>query len=272
MMKKIAIMGVPRSGTSWLGQIFNSHPDVAFRFQPLFSYGHKGRLSEHSSADEIRAFFAEILDSQDAFALMKSSFQQNYPTFVKAARPSHVVFKETRYLHVIENILLQCGDVSVVGIIRNPLAAMASWISAPKEYDPAWDLAKEWRSAPSKNMNRPEEFYGFDKWKEIATAFLRFERDYPRQFALVRYEELKRSPLDVTRRVFQWCELDVPEQVKTFLHDSTSRHDDDPYSVFRASANDSRWRDVLPGDIVAQILQEVRETPLGAFLPDEAHT
>lgn len=270
-MRKIGIFGVPRSGTSWLGHIFNSHPTVAFRFQPLFSYGHKGRLSEYASADEIHAFFGEILSSQDAFVLMQSERQKNYPTFVKASTPSHVIFKETRYLHVIENMLAQCRDVSVVGIVRNPLAVMASWVSAPKEYDPAWNLFREWRSAPSKNMNRPEEFYGFDKWKEIATAFLRFENDYPEQFALVRYDELKRAPLSVTKRVFDWCDLDVHEQVRTFLRESTSRHEDDPYSVFRAHAGDSRWRDVLPGDIVDQITREMHGTRLNVFMENDTH-
>ena len=271
MMKKIAIVGVPRSGTSWLGQIFNSHPDVAFRFQPLFSYGHKGRLSEHSSADEIRAFFDEILSSQDAFALMKSDFQKNYPAFVKSVQPSHIAFKETRYLHVIENVLVQCRDVSVVGIVRNPLAVMASWVSAPKEFDPAWDLVKEWRGAPSKNQNRPEEFYGFDKWREIAAAFLRFEAQYPKRFALVRYDELNRSPIAVTRGLFELCGLEVHAQVEEFLRLSKSRHDADPYSVFRARANDDKWQGVLPDDIVEQVIREVHGTPLSAFLSDEAH-
>jgi hypothetical protein len=270
MQKKVAIVGVPRSGTSWLGQIFNSHPDVAFRFQPLFSYGHKGRLSEHSSADEIRAFFEEILTSKDAFALMKSDVQKNYPAFVKAAIASHIAFKETRYLHVIENILMQCRDVTILGIVRNPLAVLASWISAPKEYDPAWDLAKEWRGAPGKNQNRPEEFYGFDKWKEVAAMFLRFEVQYPKQFALVRYDELNRSPRAVTRRLFDWCGLDIHAQVEEFLCLSRSRHDADPYSVFRAQASDDKWHDILPGDIVEQILREVQGTLLSIFLGSEA--
>lgn len=271
MMKKIAIVGVPRSGTSWLGQIFNSHPDVVFRFQPLFSYGHKGRLSEHSSADEVRAFFDEILGSQDAFALMKSDLQKNYPAFVKASTPTHVVFKETRYLHVIENMLVQCGDVSVLGIVRNPLAVMTSWVSAPKEYDPAWDLAKEWRCAPSKNRNRPEEFYGFEKWKEVAAAFLRFEERYPKRFVLVRYDELNRAPMDVTSRLFELCGLHGHAQVEEFLRSSKSRHDTDPYSVFRGQANDDKWQGVLPNDIVEQILCEVRGTPMSSFLPGESH-
>ena len=40
-MRHLALFGCPRSGTSWLGQIFNSAPDVAYRYQPLFSYEFK---------------------------------------------------------------------------------------------------------------------------------------------------------------------------------------------------------------------------------------
>jgi len=161
--------------------------------------------------------------------------------------------------------------VTIIGIVRNPLAVLASWRSAPKEYDPAWDLAKEWRCAPSKNQNRPEEFYGFDKWKEVAAAFLRFEAQYPEQFVLVRYDELNRAPLTVTRKVLKFCGLDVQAQVEEFLRLSKSRHDADPYSVFRSQANDETWHSILPNDIVEQILREVCDTPLSEFLPDETH-
>ena len=45
---KVAIHGVPRSGTTWLGSIFDSSPNVIYRNQPLFSYAFKSYLSEHS--------------------------------------------------------------------------------------------------------------------------------------------------------------------------------------------------------------------------------
>lgn len=265
-IKNIGIFGTPRSGTSWLGHIFNSHPDVALRFQPLFSYGHKGRLTTHSSAEEVRTFFKEILCSQDAFATMTSEEQKDYPDFQKSALLTHVVFKETRYLHIIENMLAQCSDIKVIGIVRNPLAVLASWMLAPKEFKPGWDIYGEWRRAPSKNQNKPEEFFGFDKWKESTDAFLRFESQFPQQFLLVRYDELNRAPLDATRKIFEFCDLKVSDQVEEFLRASKSRHDSDPYSVFRAKANDDRWQGVLPADIAKQIIMELQHTPLEIFI------
>jgi sulfotransferase family protein len=265
-MDKIAIFGVPRSGTTWLSQIFNSHPDVALRFQPLFSYGHKGSLSAHSTGAEILAFFDDILRTQDAFALMVTEFQKNYPTFQKSNVPTHIAFKETRYLHIIENILTQCSEVKIIGIVRNPLAVMASWILAPKEFNPVWDIRCEWRGAPSKNQNRQEEFYGFDKWKEIAEAFLRFKNQFPLQFSLVSYDELNRTPLHTTGKVFERCGLEVCNQVQAFLLASKSRHDHDPYSVFRAKASDDHWQGVLPDEITQQIISELQHTPLDTFL------
>lgn len=267
-MKNIGIFGTPRSGTSWLGHIFNSHPDVALRFQPLFSYGHKGSLTAHSTADEIRTFFDEILYSRDAFATMTAESQKSYPAFNKSAQPSHVVFKETRYLNVVENMLAQCGEVKIVGIVRNPLSVLASWMLAPKEFSPKWDIHAEWRKAPSKNLGRPEEFFGFDKWKNSTEAFLRYSARYPDQFMLVRYDELNRAPLETTARVFEFCDLEVCSQVEEFLVASKSRHDPDPYSVFRAKANDNHWQGVLPDEIVRQISVELKGSPLELFLKD----
>ena len=268
-MIKVGIFGVPRSGTSWLGHVFNSHPDVAFKFQPLFSYGHKGGLTSSSSAEEIYTFFEEIFESQDAFTTMTSETQRNYPTFKKTAVPTHIGFKETRYLHIIENILTQCGDVKILGLVRNPLSVIASWVAAPKEFQRDWSIDSEWRMAPSKNQNRAEEFYGFDKWKETSELFLRLKSQFSQQFRLVTYKELISAPLDTTEKLYDFCGLEVCSQVEKFLTESRSRHEPDPYSVFRANASDDGWRDKLQDEIAKQIVRELKNTPLEIFLDDD---
>lgn len=268
-MKKIALFGVPRSGTSWLSQILNSHPDVAMRFQPLFSYAHKGKLDAHSDGDAITAFFDEILHSEDRFALMSSEFHRDYPRFAKSPMPTHIAFKETRFLHIVENLLGRCPDIHVIGIVRNPLANLASWVRAPKEFDPAWDILSEWRLAPSKNQSRPEEFYGFEKWKQATASFIVCAAAFPGRFLLQPYAELNHTTDECVARIFDFCALRPHAQVDEFIRASKSRHDPDPYSVFRSGANDSSWRDVIPTSIVSTVKEELSGTPLERFLDDQ---
>lgn len=266
-MQKIAIFGVPRSGTSWLGQIFNSHPYVAFRLQPLFSYTHKGRLNENSSAQEIDDFFIEILNSSDSFTLMQDAYyHKSYPNFIKSAESTHIVFKETRYLNIMENMLSKCPQITIIGIVRDPRSVLASWVEAPKEFDAEWDIIKEWRWAPKKNAGKAEEFYGYEKWKQSARDFLRFAQDFPEQFRLVQYERLVNDPLTETHQLFQFCGLDVETQTTRFISDSRKRHDDDAYSVYRSKAGGQRWMEVLPYEITQTILADLDSTSLADFL------
>ena len=266
-MKEIAIFGVPRSGTSWLAQIFNSHPDVLLRFQPLFSYTHKGRLTSESSTAEIHAFYKEIQNTTDKFASMQTEYFKNFPVFKKSPQETHIVFKEARYLHVIGNMLKKCADIQIIGIVRNPLSVLASWIRAPKEFKAAWNIEEEWRDAMKKNEGHEEEFYGFSRWKEVARNFLHYEQEYPRNFFLLRYETLHKFPLETTRELFRFSGLGIHTQTLDFLDQSTARHDfSDPYSVFRGKANNEAWQQILPESISQQIISELSGTSMGLFL------
>ena len=81
----IVIAGVPRSGTSWLGEIINSSPDVAYRFQPLFSYAFKDAVNADSSKKEYESFFKGIYRSLDPFLLQTDKRTAGlYPTFEKS--------------------------------------------------------------------------------------------------------------------------------------------------------------------------------------------
>ncbi|NJL77037.1 MAG: hypothetical protein HC892_20510 [Saprospiraceae bacterium] len=70
-MQRIAIHSVPRSGSSWLGHILNSSPEVTYKYQPLFSYELKDYLSDNSSIETIDGFFNKLFFTNDEFTNQK---------------------------------------------------------------------------------------------------------------------------------------------------------------------------------------------------------
>lgn len=255
----VAIHGVPRSGTSWLGQILNSSPSVAFRFQPLFSYAFKDRIGPRSTREEILQFFSEIYDSEDDFLLQAEQIARGaYPDFSKSGNPTHLVMKHVRYHHILENVIIQVPEVLIVGILRHPCAVLNSWLQAPREFNPSWDEMEEWQFAQSKNQGRPEEFYGFQKWKEVAKLFVRLRLDYPRNFLLVKYAELNEKPVPLTEKIFSFCGLEVGEQTRTFIAESRSKNHPHVNAVYRKMNNNRKWTSELDPRISQAIIEDVR--------------
>src|SRR5690606_12113388 len=153
------IHSVPRSGSTWLGSIFNSHPQVVFRYQPLFSYAFKGALTPQSSEAEITDFFKQIANSNDDFINQKEGIGKGIiPKFSKNHQPTHICYKEVRYHHILSNLLKKDEEIKVIGLVRNPLAVIHSWLNAPKEFkkELGWKIEEEWQFAPKKNLDKPE--------------------------------------------------------------------------------------------------------------------
>jgi hypothetical protein len=263
----VSIHGVPRSGTSWLGQIFNSHPEVAYRFQPLFAYRFKDRISLSSSREEIHRFLSALYAvDDDEFILDRRSEFKGVLSHRKETSPSLMVMKMVRYHHLIGKLLEDVGTIKIVGMVRHPCAVISSWLQAPKEFKEGWNPAKEWRHAPKKNLGRIEEYNGFEKWKEAALMFLDLHGMYPERFYLLRYEDLLARPLVVVRTLFSFVGLAMHPQVEKFIYTSGSLPSEDPYSVFKSPQIKDRWRTELEPSIAAEIFRDLEGTRLEQFL------
>jgi hypothetical protein len=266
----VSIHGTPRSGTSWLGKIFDSHSDVAYRFQPLFSYRFKNRITLDASADDINRFLQELYEVRDDDFILGKWRKDIEPDDVaeikKCPSPSHLVIKEVRYHHLIKKFLATIDNLKVVGIVRNPCAVINSWLQAPKEFDKKWDPMSEWRFAPSKNLGKIEEYNGYEKWKELTTLFLEFQQTYPDCFYLVEYEQLVANPIQTIKSVFSFVNLEMEQQVMGFIHASQSQHVEDAYAVYKSPAVKDRWRGELDTRIVDEITKDLSGTPLERFL------
>jgi hypothetical protein len=256
-MNQVAIFSAPRSGSTWLGQIFNSHPQVLYRFQPNMAYSFPLTLSDHSSGPEIQAFFEALRKTDDPFTTASISISgKANPAFPKTA-PTTLVFKETHHLDIIENLILNSGT-KVIGLVRSPFATMNSWIKAPKEFHPEWVLEEEWLHAPKKNMGNPRNFFGYNKWKEGALLFLELQRKYPDGFMLVQYERLLADKLGTVASMFSFCGLGLMDQTRAFIARSESKDDiQDTYSVFRTKKDDLAWKTGLPTFITKAIVADL---------------
>lgn len=266
----VSIHGVPRSGTSWLGQIFASHSDVAYRHQPLFAYRFKDRLNLQSTSDDIYYFLHELYQVfDDEFILdvnRRESTREFWQTVVKAKSPKYLVMKMVRYHHLLRLFLEKIEGVKIIGIVRHPCAVINSWLQAPKEFPTGWNAHEEWRYASKKNAGRIEEFNGFEKWKEVALMFLQFEQEYPSKFCITQYESLASAPEAEVSRLFSFVGLNIQKQTLDFIRISQSKHDPDPYAVIKNPNSYRRWDMELNPSIANEIITEVQNTEIERFL------
>lgn len=250
-MHRIAIHSVPRSGSSWLGELFNSSPAVKYKYQPLFSYALKGFIHESSGKEEIDAFFKKLIITEDAFLDQTENVESGkFPRFQKN-EIEFIVYKEVRYHHILKNLLEKDQEVKVVGLVRNPYAVLNSWFKASREFrrDLDWKEEEEWLSAPKKNQGKVEEFYGFEKWMEVTLLFEELKTKYPDRFYLIDYTALLRNTDSEVRSMFAFCGIPFEKQTEDFIKASREKNNPDTYSVFKQRIVDSDWQKELDPSI-----------------------
>ena len=251
-MKNIAILSNPRSGSSWAGQIFNSSPEVLFKFQPNFAYSFPLSLTEDSTKLEIKDFHQKLIESKDPFVNGEISISgKNNIKFIKSNYQA-LVWKEVHNLFLAKT-LLKNSNTKVIGLVRSPFSVISSWIKIPKEFNPLWSVAEQWRYAQLKNKDLKSNFFGFEKWKEVTELFLCLKEEYPTQFYLLEYENLLSNKIKEVKKMFKFCDLEFTTQTIDFLNESSSVNDDDAYSVFKTKKTDNQWEQELPQFIIDEI-------------------
>lgn len=268
-MQHVAIHSVPRSGSTWLGEVFNSSYTTKYCYQPLFSYELKGYLDDESTGSRVAEFFQRCAETQDRFICQtEKRLQGIMPSFEKSGGVTHVIYKEVRYNNILENLLRVDPDIKLICLIRNPLAVLSSWFGAPKEFLPDWSRSEEWFYASRKNCGRSEEFYGFKRWIDAARLFHSLRDSYPDRVTIIKYSDLLSETYVSIQRLLNFVNLPFDQQMESFIKLSHSTDIDDPYSVFRVHPSDQKWKNALDANIVAQVRQYLDDDPLSQYLDE----
>lgn len=260
MYKKIVgIIGVPRSGTSWLGQIFDSAPDVLYRMQPFYSWAFRDKIHVRSSKREINDFFCELYLSNDSYLKQQERKKSGiYPIFNnKKSQPEVMVYKEVMFHYLIPILLKHVDQLKIIALVRHPVDVLTSYYNAPREFDPTLDIQKEWYFAQNRNELLPERYFGYHKWKEYMKLISIIQEKYPKRVIVIRYEDLAKNPECVVQQLFQYTDISYEKQSEQFIIDSQSSTVDDPYSVFR-NKSELRFRNKLPSNIIIEIKQDLQ--------------
>lgn len=271
MYRRVVLaMGMPRSGTSWLGQILDSSPEVRYRLSPLFSYDFKNWLDPHSPREDWEKVFRGAYRSANAFMRQAERRESGlYPRFQdKPPAPPVLAIKDTRFHHLLPRALELFPALKLVCLVRHPCGAIHSWLTTAREFPSGADPAREWREGGCRKTG-PGEFWGFLDWKRVTRLHRELQDRYPKRVMLLRHEKLAAAPAEETGRLFRFLELEMNPTTADFLKACHARHEDDPYAVFKRPEVVERWR--LPGvglnpRIQEAIVHDLRGGDLAEYL------
>lgn len=268
MFKRVILLtGMPRSGTSWLSQIFDSSPDVCFRLSPLFSYEFKNALNEASTREQWRNMLKCAYKSNNDF--MNQTYRRTcgeYPTFAnKNPVPRILVIKDTRFHNLTDTMLRLLDNLQVVAIVRHPCGAIHSWLTAPREFPNSANPLEQWRSGACRKTGYGE-YWGFDDWKNVTRHHVRLESMFPNRVVIQQYEDLVRDAVSETKKLFGFCDIELGVDTEIFIQRSQREQEASEYAVFKNPMVSSRWMTELQPSIRDTILSELESSDLKRFL------
>ena len=267
--RPLFLLGMPRSGTTWLSQIFESSPDFIVRLSPNYSWPLKNQLDLGSSREGWVANLSAALTTDDPF------MTQNYhrdtgelSTFPPRSLQTvkRFAIKDTRFHDLYQRAMKLFDEAQLIYLVRHPAGMLNSWWLS-KEFPAGADFAAEWRGGACRKMEGPGEYWGFDDWRALTERYLTLERQAPERYRVCRYEDLVRDRERVAAELFAFAGYGLRPATSAFLRDSQSRHDDRIYAVFKNPSVADRWRSELPEAIQEEIRAELTGTPLARLAP-----
>ena len=207
------ILGVPRSGTTWMWGLLTSHPDVIPLTRDDFVPGNPSVVDGRRVTSETGAF----LHFTDAFIQANIHAKRN-------AFPGKTIIEKTP-LHTLQiaRILNLFPEARLIYMMRDPRAVVSSIL-----HSTFLPFTRSLRLATGQ----------YRKFVECASPYFGSPH-----CAVVRYEDLLMSPLQALTRVAYLLDLDA-SHLQAMIDDNAGRVKVDVSGVFRKGRADSYLREL----------------------------
>ncbi len=212
------IMGIPKSGTTWMQMLINSHPDAFCRTEDQFKFlfdnipkllsGYNDVIgyADKSTAQQKKLYLYDQNDVVDCYKLLiiRSLIKGNNPAKICLGAKDNGIISQT------ELFLQMFPQAKFVHVVRNPKdITISSWFHNQRVEENFLDRAGDLGKWAHNVLNR----WGND----IITVNKQFE-PHPDKLIWVRYEDLLSEPVETLSSVFEFLSLPVdPVQVETIV-------------------------------------------------------
>jgi Sulfotransferase family len=278
------ILGMPRSGSTWLGRSLGRHPDVAVFGETCFygrmyvpprpdgTYG-DGELERVRGIQRTRDWETTTTDSTPGdppwqpgeYAALVDAAIRGLRAPVRprdvlaaiaasvAARESkqHVVEKTPQHVHWLPRVAASFPDARFVLTVRDPYAYMASYQRLGRRLD------GKVRRLLDLSWRHPLIAALF--WRSYSTSIERALARYPDRTLLVRTEDLKERPREVLGRVQAFLDLSEVDLSGAGSVNSSFR-EGEPRAL---SGTDVFWMNLVAGRAMRRSGYEPREQRAG---------
>jgi hypothetical protein len=243
----IFVVGMHRSGTTWVFDMLASHPQVAGVFEsgmfstnlglaPLFAADHWYPDQDDRLESDRRFFGASFRLNQliDREELIRDARQLSGRWLGRALEPEHryLVEKTPQHLATMPTIAELFPGAAFIHVIRDGRDMVVSRQAA----------ARSWPGLQSRSVNVGETAA---LWASGVTAAREAAESGGLRYTEIRYERMRSAPTDGLRELFEFCAIPADEELVARIRDQTSlsKQQRAEGDAFRRRGEIGEWRE-----------------------------